>query len=221
MGKHFISMCMFCFLCAAHSPCASHAELTRHTKHSYDSKKFPGESSPEPMDLGNYHERLKPPNLNLKPSEVNSAMKHTDKLKNLNHSAKFKSILSKQVKRSVYSGIENSKNDKLEFSDNVADSSKSDNKTSELFILKELFVLYGDGKTMSIEGFEKFLRQMDLISQVYNRGLSNSHFDDLSTQEAKNSNTHNSVSTCYFKSIFVIIIYINSNEFVVCSSETF
>lgn len=39
MAQHFVSVCIFCFLCATHSPCASHAEIVTGSGHRYDDSK--------------------------------------------------------------------------------------------------------------------------------------------------------------------------------------
>lgn len=61
MASHMISVCIFCFICATHSPCASHAMTTQehilpgkdiHNHGSYNSlsvyKDFPSPDKPKP-----------------------------------------------------------------------------------------------------------------------------------------------------------------------------
>lgn len=65
MAKHFISVCIVCFLCATHLPCESHAELrmTRDSKPSHNEADNPPISEAESDDSRNlkreeYMERL-------------------------------------------------------------------------------------------------------------------------------------------------------------------
>lgn len=69
MPGHMISVCIFCFLCATHSPCASHAATSRkHTsQHTYNPV---SKSVPDP-------ERLKPySSLNVLDSAIKNGRMH-------------------------------------------------------------------------------------------------------------------------------------------------
>lgn len=54
MGKHFVTVCVFCFLCATHSPCSSHVQISSNEKRIDDGRN-------DLSTLADRHQVKKPP----------------------------------------------------------------------------------------------------------------------------------------------------------------
>ncbi|XP_030765690.1 zinc transporter foi-like isoform X2 [Sitophilus oryzae] len=133
MAHHIISVSIFCFICATHSPCASHAVLGHIELYRHDVYKDPNIPKVENDLQHNTREKIK----RSISSGINS---HDDPIASLtNHDSDHK------PKRSL---------DKF---------NGSTNKDMETEFLRKLFNKYGDGDIITIDGFKNMLDRLDLL----------------------------------------------------------
>ncbi|XP_022911924.1 zinc transporter foi [Onthophagus taurus] len=129
MVKHVISVCIFCFICATHTPCASHVSVSLNSS---PSKLYIEDNNFSPYstvskEFGMMQERY-----------------NNDRM-----------VRKRDVKIP-----ENGNNDDDANKKNV-------NKNIEIDkYLKELFIKYGDGKTMSLKGFEKLMFELNVTQDL-------------------------------------------------------
>lgn len=147
MVKHLISVCIFCFICATHSPCASHAEVRNETTARNGTDRFPDFGNPplsqnEEVPLQETFKTKLNKSERLTPSDVDSNNKNYSNIPVIN-----------LVKRSD----NNVNGTKI----NEAADDKSDLQ-SESYI-KKIFAEYGDGDTMTMDGFERLMRHLDTV----------------------------------------------------------
>ncbi|KAF5297903.1 hypothetical protein FQA39_LY11888 [Lamprigera yunnana] len=142
MATRFVSVCMFCLICATHFPCESHGEVA-HTTTNHKS------------DVPFTESDLPPAYLLLKQNVSEVSQPPLDR----RSAQKEHSIKNRRFKRSNNLDINNKSSNKI-------DSIKSyHNKEHEMYI-KKLFARYGDGNSITMEGFEQLLNQLDLMAQV-------------------------------------------------------
>lgn len=127
-----ISVCIFCFLCATHTPCSSHAEVT--------------------------HKNLR--------------LVHSDGT-NLSNPLSLKDRDRERLKVNERSAIVVDERDGLINKTVADDDVVSDVQTTNVDKLTEesivrLFEHFGDGKTMNLEDFQRFLSHVDLTKNVNN-----------------------------------------------------
>lgn len=168
MAKHFISVCIFCFLCATHSPCESHVE-TNHGGTSNHKSNIPFAEADAPPALQSDHdnpentatvtpEGVLGPNLSAH-NFLSNTDKHAEYNNSRNKLNRFKRNTGEVIR------IENSTNSAS------ANNSNNSDKEHEGGYLKKIFAKYGDGEVMTMEGFEKLLKHLDLNSQVLHSKL--------------------------------------------------
>ncbi|XP_060536201.1 zinc transporter foi-like [Cylas formicarius] len=138
MAHRLISVCIFCFICATHSPCASHASIGY-------------------MEL-NRHDGYKDPNIQWV-NEKNQL--------NLREKFNEESIPDVETEDGPAQEIGNV-HDIIERS--VQDAGDKDNSSSDEDFLKKIFLKYGDGDVMTMEGFGKFVKRLRLL-QVLSANL--------------------------------------------------
>lgn len=145
MARHVLTVCIFCIICATHTPCASHVAIDDKGQHNFEDITY---ASKEPLILNPYkpHEKFK--------SEV---INNTISDKNNNSSVKTK---KNDVNLPVLSLYKRDINDNVN-STELNNSSYSKTKTEDY--LQKIFSIYGDGNSMSIEGFEKLMERLDLL----------------------------------------------------------
>ncbi|XP_074042407.1 solute carrier family 39 fear-of-intimacy isoform X2 [Leptinotarsa decemlineata] len=136
MSRHVLSVCIFCFICATHSPCASHAatrqeNIFRH-KNYYDPKNI---QAIEQLQITSREKQ--------KFDQVSIGTAHDDKAIELGHPS------NRKVKRNSYNSDVNSE--------------------TEQDYIRKIFMMYGNGEEMTLEGFTKFLADMKLHEVVVKR----------------------------------------------------
>lgn len=147
MAKHVITVCIFCFICATHSPCASHAAVSNENPHKNESGNLSGPNSPllfEELQLTS-REKYKLKN------DSNSSNNNINRLIPSNYvssKTKTNSSISKLVKRDVNNNVPH-----------INTRAKFQNED----YLRKIFTLYGDGNSMSMEGFERLIQRLDLL----------------------------------------------------------
>lgn len=122
MVHKVLSVCIFCFICATHSPCGSHAAMNH-----------------EPLRL----EQIQDLNSNYVPSSIKLSSRIRLKTEDLDTDKNH--IL---LKRNTVEDDKNVKNDEY---------------------LNKIFEMFGNGKTMTREGFEKFISQLNLIQVLFDK----------------------------------------------------
>ncbi|KAG5892004.1 hypothetical protein JTB14_007752 [Gonioctena quinquepunctata] len=136
MSRHVLSVCIFCFICATHSPCASHAatrqENVFHHKYYHD---------PRSIQL---LEKLQISSREKQKFDQTSTRNSNDDIGN-----ELVYPSSKKVKRDSFGGDTNSEN--------------------EQDYVRKIFMSYGNGEEMTVEGFTKFLSDLNLHKMVVKR----------------------------------------------------
>lgn len=133
MAHHVLSVCIFCFICATHSPCASHAAV--------------GHESVVPRRQ--YDDPSNPPLVeNL---ETNSREKHRGNPYMTDHTFDDSANVLKmeQIHNLVKRG-------------GVDENNNSVNSEIVTEYLRKIFLKYGNGDTMTMEGFERLINHLDL-----------------------------------------------------------
>lgn len=190
MAKHVISVCIFCFICATHSPCASHAAVSHENAHKNDFGKTNGPNNP-PL---------------IQELQLTSREKYKLKndLNNIGNRLISTNFVSSKAKRnsSVHRLVKRKAND---INSNTTQLNNSA-KFQEEDYLKKIFMLYGDGNSMNMEGFERLIKRLDLLqvlSMKLDTSLSNSTGvdDDLTVTDKSDHNDilrNASVSLIFF-----------------------
>lgn len=136
-GTHVLSVCIFCFICATHSPCSSHADVSDRNPHHVYSPKSPyyddsptGNYKPLPFVKENRH-KLRKRDDNVEPVIQTVANANLEPLDNLDN-------------HSLHEHIDKS----------------DDNRTNDNLI--KIFKMFGDGDSINIEGLEKLLEKLQL-----------------------------------------------------------
>ncbi|XP_019769286.2 zinc transporter foi [Dendroctonus ponderosae] len=111
---HLLSVCIFCLICATHTPCGSHAAVSNLGEYRHDGYKDPNILQRE------HHEQL-----------TLRAKRHNEERSDIT---------------------------------NIDPSTKRDSD-----FLKKIFLKFGDGDKMSIEGLERLLKKLDLLQVVTER----------------------------------------------------
>lgn len=168
-----ISVCIFCFLCATHSPCSSHAAVSHGRMQDEASRSTFNPNDPPLVELDRLTAREKhKTDLGIYLSEKTISDK-----RNL-----------KQYRKKRESP-----------SDNYSDSKS--NLLSDKYV-KKLFHMFGDGTHVTLEGFQKLLKRIDLI-------------EELSTQASLSSppsfknnetNDNSTVSVLFYVYVFACLL---------------
>lgn len=196
MAKHVISVCIFCFICATHSPCASHAAVSHENTHKNDFGKTNGPNNPpliQELRLPSrekFKEKIDP---NISSNNINRLISTI--------------IVSPKDKRnsSVRNLVRRNVNDVNGNTTHLNNSAKLQDED----YLKKIFTLYGDGNSMNMEGFERLIKRLDLLqvlSMKLDTSLSNTTGvdDDLTTAdklEHSDFSLNSSVSFSFYKHI--------------------
>lgn len=120
MARHVITVCIFCLICATHTPCDSHASV--------------------------HHEDP-------------DTLYHTD-IKSVSRE-KFK--MKESWENTV---LGNSDDDRLH-SVNKRDSNSINSIDSKDIYLKKLFTKFGDGKTITLDGFRNLFDQLVALQEIH------------------------------------------------------
>lgn len=130
MSSHMISVCIFCFICATHSPCASHAATS------------------------NEH-------IFRKDIQHRGSYNSLSTFKDIPGPEKLKPYSSLNV---LDSAIKNGRMHRLEKRN--SDISGSLNSVTDFNFIKKIFEIYGDGKTMNMQGFQTLLKQLNSLHDL-------------------------------------------------------
>lgn len=176
MAHHIISVSIFCFICATHSPCASHAAVGHIEQHRYDGFKDPNIPKMENNPQLNLREKSGKNRLSDSPYYANQIADSQNDISDNN-------ILKRSIDKHNSSSID----DENEF-------------------LKRIFLQYGDGEKMTIDGFETLLKRLDLLQTVSNRLYSQGEHDASEAdvkKEAREVAEHN--DTCFNKETIAVL----------------
>ncbi|KAL3288461.1 hypothetical protein HHI36_002906 [Cryptolaemus montrouzieri] len=170
MAHPILSVCIFCLICATHSPCSSHAAVKHESvriRHENSSTAYSNPPSTKNMEIIS---RVK-----LK-SDFESSAESTKKLKK-------KDCEECQDKIEIQSGEHNL------LKRRSINTNKSEDSLLKKSYSKKIFEKFGDGTTMNMEEFQKFIERLDLLQVLSNkmdgiRNLEDSH-EKPSTQNDK------------------------------------
>lgn len=167
MAHPVLSVCIFCLICATHSPCGSHAAVNHESLHIKDGILFKNSKNTPLITTEETLSRVKLKH-ELVPTDTSGNVKNETPLIIKNHS------LSKR--NSVM--------------DEKSDSSSNISKEN---YLSKIFERFGNGKTMTMEGFEKFIERLDLLQIISTKLDSESSREgakgNSTVQKGKNKNT--------------------------------
>ncbi|XP_076268129.1 zinc transporter foi-like isoform X1 [Rhynchophorus ferrugineus] len=165
MAHHIISVSIFCLLCATHSPCASHAAFGHLESYRHDGYKDPNIPKLASNPIQNLREKIKN-------SIVQGTKSYDDPTARIKH---FHT--DNKLKRSV---------------DDINDGTNKDNMQTEY--MKKIFLKYGDGNTITMQGFETMLKRLDLLQVL--KSKFEEHFHEMNIQEETVHAAENNV-TCF------------------------
>ncbi|KAK9880499.1 hypothetical protein WA026_011739 [Henosepilachna vigintioctopunctata] len=167
MASHILSVCIFCLICVTHTHCESHYAAKREMSYIYSNTKIENISEDSHKALPMKNAQV-PPRVKLKSKSKLPA--ETD----FNEQERSYEIVPNIVKtkfRNHNLNKRNSINNKN--NDNV-------NMSKESYINK-IFNKFGDGNTMTLEGFEKFIERLDLLQILSTKldGMKNPHKETI------------------------------------------
>lgn len=232
MSHHFVTVCVVCVLCAAHTPCSAHTEFSTTGQTTYNTVNSEKQLGP--------HEQLQP--LLIKSKETQQKDVRKLNLNNFaynNGAVKFSNVLDTNsrskttslVPKEIYTKHENpgnvKVNENIENSDNpmvkkdlktlkdieilerlgqieimynselnAAQFNKDQNPLNrirtkrnvdiidEKYFMKKIFEAYGDGTSITMEGFEKLLKKLGLLRLLTDASNLENH--NIITSQNKN-----------------------------------
>lgn len=234
MSHHFVTVCVVCVLCAAHTPCSAHIEFSTSGQATHNSVN--SEKSLRP------NEQLQPSWSLMKFKEIQQKDARKLSLNNLdgynNGAVKFYNVLDKNIRNKTtllmsvatnevhtkkkhlenveiniqnnhipimkqdsknlkdieiserlgqFEITQNSKLNIIQFDKNQSPFNKIRTKRNDVdvldekYFMKKIFETYGDGTSITMEGFEKLLKKLGLlrlltdISRLENHNIVASH----------------------------------------------
>lgn len=186
MGKHFVTVCVFCLLCATHSPCSSHVQIS-----SNENRIDAGITTM--VNVTNQHHVKKPPFERMKSDnrtdwDLTSEINRASVYRNLKRSNKIE--LDSVDIRNNSNNLSVNNNGSVDLRREKRDSQR---KMDEQVYLKKIFTLFGNGDSMNISGFEQFVRTLHL-EKLLDSGVDST----VTNNNNNNNNGHNvSVSPLY------------------------
>ncbi|XP_015116641.1 zinc transporter foi [Diachasma alloeum] len=222
MSQHFMTVCVVCVLCASHNPCSAHTTMSPNPQSYQDPVLTP---SPKYLrinsnnDPRNHHEMMTPPVEDRGGSHVLSPHRS----KKLLHSEKMKLRFEKQEvpvpreidqleSREVLQRLGHIpeeipfKREKHSMNQEKGSKIRQERhvEIQDNYYLKKIFDTFGDGESLSMEGFENMLRKLGLTelirsverdeSRVGINGTSRS--DENSSKKSGDPNSINAKEQC-------------------------
>ncbi|XP_063932699.1 zinc transporter foi-like [Zophobas morio] len=153
MAAHVISVCVFCLICATHSPCGSHAAVAH-----------------ENPQVHNYHNVHNP--TIIKREKFKEKDPWDNSVLNISGENTKVHVLNKRQ----------------------SDDSSDINVNNKNFYLKKLFAKYGDGKTLTIDGFQ------NLLDHLFELQLLGKHLNHTEASSEPQTN-----DTCFINKSLVAV----------------
>ncbi|XP_025836597.1 zinc transporter foi isoform X2 [Agrilus planipennis] len=176
MASHILSVCMFCLLCATHSPCESHASL--------DQELLPNNSRIFSKNLLRTANSTSPDLFETK-SRIDDHIPNASTSPRINTKTKYNKSLRKKHTRST----SNTNAFEIPSNENSSNFNKIENDNTNKLdkqYLKKIFEKYGNGETMTLEGFEKLMKH---LSPKFPGLSDNSHVEDLEKTDVTPKNS--------------------------------
>ncbi|XP_011312191.1 zinc transporter foi-like [Fopius arisanus] len=213
MSRHLMTVCVVCVLCASHNPCSAHTTISPNSQ-SYQDPIIP---PPSPKytrmhsngDPRNHHEMMTPP-----VEDRGGSAGWPSRSKKLLHSEKMKMRLEKQEEtvsqeihhlesREVLQRLGHIPGDNSMFSSRGQYSKnhprvyhnarqKRHVETHDNYYLKKIFQTFGDGQSLSMEGFENMLKKLGLTELIKNVQRDHSQLGINGTSESANNSEKSS-----------------------------
>lgn len=202
MSQHFMTVCVVCVLCAAHTPCSAHTTISPAASH------LPIDKIPNSHSVKSLYNR-KNILASIIPQTEDRGGNNDDnyELINMSNNHKIADVKRKSTKKnfnSVKNKLVDENNEKIEFSQRktLMDSQEvlerlgqikkqnsgitknnnyyfKNNKglhrrakrhadVEERYFLKKIFDAYGDGESLTMEGFEMMLKKLGLMQLIAN-----------------------------------------------------
>ncbi|KAG8039597.1 hypothetical protein G9C98_008240 [Cotesia typhae] len=205
MSQHFMTVCVVCVLCASHIPCSAHTTISSVLKASLVTEKKDFVSNTlsteqlNPLDKinDNYNDKV---NINYENKKKNRKKKtHNDKLKQYNdndyqvhHDNNYNLLENEEIMERL-GQIPSQINENLFVSKNNINSYRKGNQrnkrhveTEEKYFLKKIFDTYGDGNSLTMDGFEVMLKQLGLFKLIVKLGL-NDNINSVNNETSADS----------------------------------
>lgn len=151
MVQHFVTVCVVCVLCAAHTPCSAHTDLSR-PQHLRLKESLVEQLGPIPSDI----KELSSGGRLARSAEVEHTHApdddDTDDVRNANYHELMKRLGHAEQHQ--------------ETSNETPRLRRHADEHEQTFFIKQLFNDFGDGQHMTIDGFEKLLNKLGLVSLV-------------------------------------------------------
>ncbi|XP_053980184.1 zinc transporter foi-like isoform X1 [Hylaeus volcanicus] len=177
MSHHFVTVCVVCVLCATHTPCSAHSEFSTTGQATRDNV--------NPENLRNPKEQLQPSQLLIKSKEtqqkdakmlnLNNLDKTHIKRKTLQNVKDHIAIQDVPITEDNFTTLKDleiiERLGQIEIIESVKDQNslngvrrkRNIDTMDEKYFMKKVFETYGDGKSVTMEGFEKLLRKLGLL----------------------------------------------------------
>lgn len=181
MSKNFVTVCVFCLLCATHTPCSSHVQFA--------STETNIANGPSPTELGDILPVKKAVFGQITDGYSPTVSAYDEKLaESLNN--------------------ENNRDNKLSFNTKVEvnnktrtkrDVHRNKNKVDDNMYIEKIFNLFGNGETINQKGFERLVKSLHLDRLLWSKLNNNSNNDaNLSppTKVAANGIVNDTNTTC-------------------------
>ena len=189
MAQHFVTVCVVCVLCAAHTPCSAHTDLSLPRPESFQPKYTFIQNNRElepsyihPKDrlhLRNFQNLQNGKSPLFKENDLHtsrkSSMSKTDSETleegtiHRNDVSVLESLeIMERLGQIAHIEKESSPRDEKSFTEKrkLGERSKRHVEMDEKYFTKKVFQTYGNGENMTMEGFEKLLRKIGLMKLI-------------------------------------------------------
>ncbi|XP_066139366.1 zinc transporter foi-like [Euwallacea fornicatus] len=175
MSNHILSVCIFCFVCATHSPCASHAAIGHLEQHRHDGYKDPNIPIIEENHELSFREKRHSNHRPDSPPDANqSAQQHHHYKRNW---------VTKSMRENE--------------GDNFF--------PGESDFLRRIFLKFGDGEKMTADGLGKLLKKLDLMQILSERLKMHGDEDFLHVDVRKEAREVDQNDTCFNKETIIAL----------------
>lgn len=178
MGKHFVTVCVFCLLCATHTPCSSHVQFS---------------SSEKRMDDG--HLSTVNDTVNRLPLKKTVFEKITDRFSPTTTPLNDTPLNSISVNNNPSELSVNNNNDKQQNTKKFKRDVHRKHKFDEAVYIEKMFSIFGNGETMNYAGFERLIKSLHLDRLLWSKinntmvNLSSASVNNLAANRINNETT--------------------------------
>lgn len=203
MGKHFVTVCVFCLLCATHTPCSSHVQLSSNV----NDQNVPGISEESMNNLPVKNEVFQKITDRYSPTIFEeklsiSLQQHPDKdEKYFTNANSLSANLTMRTKRDIRNRHNYNNHNNI-------------NKINETEYIEKIFTMFGNGETINQDGFERLIKTLHLDELLWSK-INNTSVNLSPVKVNANGiqNDTNSTVSIFFSFQFIIIILYEKSVF--------